>query len=195
MTLDYILINLKRELIRTFAVVDEWFDKEHPLHCYRPLDSGWCVSEVLEHISITGEQLLILIEKGAAKAIVKSQNEQAFKEALENYALMKEGLQQIAQPEAFDWHRPEHHAPTGQYELSAVRERLRDQLHQCLLTLDVLPNGEGALHHTTMNVNNLGKLDVYQCLYFLALHTQRHVVQLKKLETEFIRAGVGWNMK
>jgi hypothetical protein len=192
MTLQHILINLKRELIRTFAVVDEWFDKEHPLHCYKPADGGWCAHEVLEHISLTSHHLLTLIDKGKDKAILKSQNNELLKEALEGYTIMKDGLQAIAQPDAFTWHRPEHHAPTGQTELPAIRARLRDQLHQCLLTLDVLPNGEGALHRTSMSVNNLGDLDVYQYLYFLALHAQRHVVQLKKLETEFTSAGVGW---
>ena len=190
MTLEYILVNLKRELIRTFAVVDEWFDKEHPLHCYRPQDGGWSVSEVLEHISITTHHLLILIEKGKERAVAKSKDEEALRSAIENYTLMKEGFQDIARPGTFAWNRPDHHAPTGTAMLCEVRVAWRDQLLQCLLTLDQIPNGEGTLHQTTMSVNNLGRLDVYQYLYFLALHAQRHIVQLKKIEDEFSNADI-----
>ncbi|RAV99261.1 DinB family protein [Pseudochryseolinea flava] len=193
MTLEHILINLKRELIRTFAVVDEWFDKEHSLHCYRPQNGGWSVSEVLEHISLTTQDLLVLVEKGKQKALAKSSDEQALKSAVENYSLMKDGFQEIAKPGTFQWHRPNHHAPSGKELLTDVRAKWRDQLLHCLLTLDQLPNGEGALHQTTMTVNNLGKLDVYQYLYFLALHAQRHIIQLKKIEDEFSNADVNVN--
>jgi DinB superfamily len=195
MTLHHTLINLKRELIRTFAVVDEWFDKPHPLHCYKPQDGGWCAKDVLEHISLASRLLLALIEKGIDKALLKSEDTGALKIAIENYTLMKDGFQGVSQPGTFSWETPEHHLPSGQVELPAIRGQLRDQLHQCLFTLDVLPNGEGALHHMTMSVNDLGELDVYQQLYFLALHTQRHIVQLKKLETEFISTGIQSEVK
>ena len=71
MTFENIHINLKRELIRTFAVMDEWFDKEHPLRCYKPSSGGWSVNEVLEHVMLTNHFLLILIEKGTVKALQK----------------------------------------------------------------------------------------------------------------------------
>ena len=71
MTFENIHINLKRELIRTFAVVDEWFDKGHPLRCYKPSSGGWSVNEVLEHVMLTSHFLLIIIEKGTVKALQK----------------------------------------------------------------------------------------------------------------------------
>ena len=36
-----------------------------------------------------------------------------------------------------------------------------------------------------MTVNDLGKIDVYQYLYFLAQHAKRHVGQMEKVEAEF----------
>ena len=75
--------------------------------------------------------------------------------------------------------------PTGTKPLADVRETLRDQLYRCLCTLELLSKGQGVLHKTTMTVNNLGKLDVYQYIYFLALHVKRHVAQLKRIEQEF----------
>lgn len=186
MPLEHIIINLKRELIRTFAVVDEWFDKEHSLRSYKPTAGGWCVNEVLEHIMLTNHFLLILVEKGTMKALKNSEvgdHDACFWP--ENYSLNKPGLHQVADPNAFAWHRPEHHQPSGSRPLWEVRREIRDQLDQCLITLELLPNGEGTMYKTTMSVNNLGKLDVYEYLYFLALHAQRHLRQLEKIRSKF----------
>jgi hypothetical protein len=185
MSFDHILINLKRELIRTFAVTDEWFDRAHPLRCFKPSSGGWSINEVLEHVMLTNHYLLILIEKGADKALRASVTTSVSGLQLENYSLVNPAMLEIAQPDAFTWERPEHHQPTGQTPVQEVRRTMRDQLEQYLYILDLLPNGEGILHRTTMSVNNLGKLDVYQYLYFLALHAQRHIQQMNKVEQEF----------
>jgi hypothetical protein len=187
MTFEHIHTNLKRELIRTFAVMDEWFDKERTLRCYKPLSGGWSVNEVLEHVMLTSHFLLILIEKGTIKALHKSNGMNTAGLVPANYALGNAALQEIADPKAFPWQRPEHHQPTGQQTTHEVRREIRNQLDRCLITLDLLPNGEGVLHHTTMSVNGLGKLDVYQYVYFLALHAQRHLRQMEKIEEEFLK--------
>jgi hypothetical protein len=46
--------------------------------------------------------------------------------------------------------------------------------------LNKIQNGEGVLQTTMMSVNNLGKIDVYSYLYFLAKHAERHVSQMQK---------------
>lgn len=187
MPLEHIIINLKRELIRTFAVLDEWFDKEYSLCSYKPAAGGWSVPEVLEHIMLTNHFLLIIIDKGSTKALTKSE---AFLGSVlwpEGYSLNNPTLHEIADPNAFEWQRPEHHQPSGRHPLWEIRREVRSQLEQCLITLELLPNGEGVLHHTTMSVNNLGKLDVYQYVYFLSLHAQRHLRQMEKIEAEFVR--------
>jgi hypothetical protein len=190
MTLEYILINLKRELIRTLAVVDEWFDRDFTLLQYRPASGGWTVSEVLEHITVTNHYLLIIIEKGTEKALRRKYELTELLAIPASYTLSNQALLAIAQPDAFLWQHPEHHQPTGLKPLCDVRRTLRDQLEQCLITLELLPDGEGTLHRTTMSVNNLGKLDVYQYIYFLALHAQRHIHQLKKIEEEYSASSV-----
>jgi hypothetical protein len=134
---------------------------------------------------LTNHYLLILIEKGADKALRASSTTSVSGLQLENYSLVNPAMLEIAQPDAFTWERPEHHQPTGQTPMQEVRRTMRDQLEQYLYILDLLPNGEGILHRTTMSVNNLGKLDVYQYLYFLALHAQRHIQQMNKVEQEF----------
>src|SRR5688572_24867216 len=187
MTFENIHTNLKRELIRTFAVMDEWFDKGHPLRCYKPSSGGWSVNEVLEHVMLTNHFLLILIEKGTVKALQKYDPASNADLVPSNYSLSSPALQEIANPKAFPWQRPEHHQPTGQSSIHEVRREVRNQLDRCLITLDLLPNGEGVLHHTSMSVNGLGKLDVYQYVNFLSLHAQRHLRQMEKVEEEFIK--------
>lgn len=75
--------------------------------------------------------------------------------------------------------------PTGNKLLAEVRHQLKEQVHQCLAILAKLSNGEGVLYKTTMSVNNLGKLDVYEYIYFLAQHARRHIMQMEKNEFEF----------
>ena len=195
MHFEHILINLKRDLIRTFAVMDEWFDKDYPLRSYRPSTGGWSVDEVLEHVMLTNHFLLILIEKGCAKALKKADESGNVFALPKGYTLDNPVLLEIAKPEAFAWQRPEHHQPTGQKPMHEVRNELRNHLDMCLITLDLLPNGEGTLHRTSMSVNNLGKLDVYQYIYFLSLHIQRHLQQLKKIEDEFRSSSIAFDIE
>ena len=72
---------------------------------------------------------------------------------------------------------------TGLVEPAA--DEIRDQLNRCLIHLEMLQNGEGLLVKTTMNVNGLGKLDVYQYIYFLALHVRRHLQQLEGIREDY----------
>jgi hypothetical protein len=190
MPLDHILINLKRELIRTFAVVDEWFDKQHSLRCHKPFSGAWCVNEVLEHVMLTNHYLLIIIDNGRDKALRHSQSLINSFEVPDDYVLANKALLQIADPNAFPWQRPDHHQPKGQTGLHEIRREIRNQLDKCLITLDFLPNGEGTLHRRTMSVNNLGKLDVYQYIYFLVLHAQRHLRQMEKNEQDYFKANI-----
>jgi hypothetical protein len=191
MTIEHILQNLRRELIRTFAVVDEWFDKSDPLHHFKPAHGGWSVAEVLEHITLTNHYLLIIIEKGQEKALNKfHRKENNIDEKLKDYTLAIPGLLKVGEHKSFQWHRPDHHQPQGDKPLGELRFLLRDQLFRCLYVLECLPKGEGILHQTTMTVNDLGKLDVYQYIYFLSLHARRHVTQMCHAEIEFSNARI-----
>jgi hypothetical protein len=63
-----------------------------------------------------------------------------------------------------------------------VRDTLHRQLGECLILLDQMSGGLGALCRVTMTVNALGKIDLYQWLYFLAQHARRHLQQLAAIE-------------
>jgi hypothetical protein len=56
---------------------------------------------------------------------------------------------------------------------------MRSQQEQCIELLDKLRNGEGSLFKVTMSVNQLGRIDLYQWIYFIAQHVKRHIGQMQ----------------
>jgi len=179
-----VINKIKDELVRAFDDLFYWFRSDDQLLDHRPSNNGWTIRQILEHISLTNHFLLILIRKGVIKSIEKTSNTD-YSDLLINYDLDWEKLKVIGERRSFEWNRPEHMEPTGDKRLDEVRSQLKDQVSHCLANLDKLKNGEGALYKTTMTVNNLGKLDVYEYIYFLAQHGQRHITQMQKNESEF----------
>jgi hypothetical protein len=179
-----IIINIRQKLTTVFTEVDEWFDVPNELKVYRPSNGGWTIAQILEHITLTNFYLLKLIDKGADKAL-RNINNLNLEEELANYQFETEALKEIGMNQSFLWIRPEHMEPKGERTLQEVRFELSEQKKRCLQHLDNLPNGEGILYRTTMTVNNLGKIDVYQYIYFLAMHAQRHVQQMRRNKEEF----------
>ncbi|MGO4376028.1 DinB family protein, partial [Paenibacillus sp. MCAF20] len=96
-------------------------------------------------------------------------------------------LEQIAKHKSFEWIRPEHMEPKGDKSIIEVKTLLAEQINECKDILHEIPNGEGTLYKTTMTVNNLGKIDVYQYIYFLCQHARRHVTQMQGVIDEFSR--------
>jgi hypothetical protein len=184
MEIKNIISEIEIFLNRTFSEIEVWFDKEKNLRAYKPKSGGWNIDQVLEHIALTNHFLLILIDKGANKALHNIQN-LVLEDELKNYEFHRDKLDEVGLHKSFPWIRPEHMEPKGEKSMEEVRSELKNQLQQCLEILDKVKNGEGVLYKTTMSVNQLGKIDVYEYLYFLAQHGQRHITQMKKNETEF----------
>ena len=175
-------------LLDAFGRVDTWFDQPEALRSHLPADQGWTVDEVLDHIGLTNHFLLILIEKGVTKALANRQNLDLTAE-LARYQFEPEKLAAIGTLHAFDWVRPAHMEPRiAPRPLPQVRQQLHAQLAQALACLERLPHGEGLLYHTTMTVNGLGKLNVYEYLYFLAQHARRHLTQMQDNAAEYAAA-------
>ena len=65
---DYIQ-TIQIHLIDTHNEVLKWFNLGKDIKQYKPLDNGWSIVEILEHIGLTSHFLLILIDKGSDKAI------------------------------------------------------------------------------------------------------------------------------
>lgn len=184
MDIHAIISSTRAALYDSFHTVDLWFDKDPDLRKYKPANGGWSIDEVLEHITLTNHFLLILISKAARKA-KDNIHHLNLQEVLAHYRFDKDTLDEVGIYQSFYWIRPEHMEPTGTKCLEEIRAVLSRQLAECMGTLDLLPEGEGVLDKTTMTVNNLGKIDVYQYLYFLAKHAERHVEQMKRVEKEY----------
>lgn len=186
MSIQTTITTVQASLTSTFAALDAWFELPADLRAYRPASGGWSADEILEHVVLTNHFLLILIQKATRKAL-KNASGTDLAVAVAQHTFQLEKLRDIGQPQAFSWIRPEHMEPTGTRPTAETRAQLRRQEAECLGLLAELPNGEGLLYRTTMSVNGLGKIDVYEYLYFLAQHGQRHLTQLSQNATEFAR--------
>jgi DinB superfamily len=179
-----------------FQDLDSWFEKPADVRQFKPQNGGWTIDEILEHIYLTNHFLLIIIEKGAAKSVKNSvdlnQNDMPL-----TYDFPIEKLNEIGIHQSFNWMRPEHMEPVEKRPLSPesvrdvavlhiLRENLKYQLARSLNVLNKIQNGEGVLQTTMMSVNNLGKIDVYSYLFFLAKHAERHITQMQKNEMAYI---------
>lgn len=180
-----IIPEIRRTLDTVTRQVDAWFDKPLAVRQYRPANGGWTVDEILEHISLTSHFLLKLIEKGAGKAL-RNINQLQLDQELKSYVFERDKLDEIGLYKSFEWIRPEHMEPTGTADMAEIRRLIQAQRDRCLDWLDKMPNGEGILYRITMSVNNLGKIDVYQYIYFLAQHAKRHLAQMERNEREFL---------
>lgn len=190
MEINRLLAELKADIEATFALVDSWFDQPASLRAHVPADYGWTVDEVLNHIGLTNHYLLILIEKGTTKALANPHGLD-LQAAVASYEFPRERLAAIGMLHAFPWARPDHMEPRAYPRpLPVVRQQLHDQLAQTLRVLSRLAKGEGVLHQTTMSVNELGKLNVYEYVYFLAQHARRHLTQMQDNRAEWLATPV-----
>lgn len=180
-----VINRIKNELIRTFDALFYWFKIDEQLLDHRPLNQGWTIMQVLEHISLTNHFLLILIRKGVIKSIEKA-SKTDYLDLVINYDLDWDKLKEIGEHRSFKWNRPEHMEPTNRILLSDVKILLEQQLQECKSLIDQIPNGEGVLYKTMMSVNSLGKIDVYHYIYFLVQHINRHLRQMEEIRLEFM---------
>lgn len=178
--------DLKNHLTFSFTEVDRWFEKDNQILNYQPSKGGWAVHQILEHIYLTNFYLLILIEKGSKKAM-RNSLEPDLESEIENYSFNKENFEKVGEYGAFEWIRPEHMEPKGEQSLIEIRNLIVQQYHQCLHYLELMKNGEGVLYKTTMTVNDLGKINVYEYIYFLSLHAQRHITQMENNQSEMTK--------
>jgi hypothetical protein len=185
MKIEDVMNVIKGELSHVREDLLDWLNHDETHLYYRPANGGWSSMQVLEHIMLTSHFLLILIEKGTAKA-KRSALTTPVREDWENYRFVSEALNEVAIHKSFTWDRPVHMEPTGNMSLGEVKDRILAQFIRCEEYLELLKNGEGTLYLTTMTVNGIGKLDVYQYIYFLVLHAKRHLTQLDRNKDEFM---------
>lgn len=169
----------------TFARLDDLCTRPAAdLHHRPPYAAAWTMAEHLEHVSLVNHFLLLTIGKGVASALrrARSQPVPAGESDLARLA-------PIADPGAFSWEPPGHMIPTGTQPINEVRTLLVSQHARCLALLGRMAAGEGRLCSFRMSVYNLGRLDMYQWLYFLARHGCWHLAFLQLRDAGGLDSG------
>ncbi|WP_438449479.1 DinB family protein [Gorillibacterium sp. sgz5001074] len=186
MTVGKTIKVIKEDITKTLSDVLKWFEKTQSLMSYIS-GTTWSIEQILEHIALTNHYLLILVRKGQEKSLLLAKDPKHLEEALQNYKYNLDELNEIAIFKSFTWVRPEHMEPKGDLTRDEVKDKILEQMNECLVILERLKQGEGILYKTKMTVNNLGKIDVYQYIYFLIQHTKGHIAQMKGIEEEHSR--------
>ncbi len=169
---------LMGEIEDVFGRLDAWCLRPLKILDLTPPDVGWSVRLILEHIGIVNRYLLLTLGKGV-KLAVRRAVIKPIPEKESNLAMFTE----IADPDAFDWRPPEHMIPQGSVSIDEIRSTLAFQHRECCRLLEKMPKGEGFLHTVRMSVRNLGRLDMYQWLWFILMHARRHLMQMERVET------------
>lgn len=181
MAFESTIATVRAALVQISADLDIWFDQPERLRRHVPATGGWSIDQILEHIALTNHFLLLTCEKHSRIARNR---------AARGSGVVPEGesdlerMATIGERGSFPWIRPEHMEPTGTRDLAEVRAVILQQWSRCHSILDTLGGGEGSLCHITMTVNNLGKIDLYQWLYFMVLHARRHIRQMEAIASE-----------
>lgn len=175
---------VRANFAETFVRLDDWCTRPEELLLRRPSSpEAWSTLEHLEHVALVNHFLLLTIGKGTATALRRARS-QSIPAGESDLAC----LAPIADPSAFPWEPPGHMVPTGAKQPAEVRSELSGQLEQCRGLLERMAGGEGKLCSYTMSVYHLGKLDMYQWLFFLAQHGRWHLAFLVRREMD--RAGL-----
>ena len=170
---------IRIELQETFAAVDLWFDVEPQVRAYLPQAGRWSIDLILEHIALTNHFLMLTLEKQISKA-----EKRAAQMPIPDGESDLDLLNPIGERGSFGWERPDHMEPAGKSTSEEVRRQLTAQRDCCLQSIERIKDGVGSLVLTTMTVNGLGKIDIYQWVYFLVQHAKRHLQQMQAIQLE-----------
>ena len=179
MTINYTTTTLKRDLIRSFAVLDSWFDKDDDFLDFRPPD-GDSVRDVFAHALNTGDALMKVIDAGGSHARTMSPDRI---ENVADYELTlnleeKNAMSLLAT--LFTGDRPLNNCKS----LPEIRSELRDKLDRCLCHLELLSNGESALFSRDLGATD--SIDLYQGIQLLSIALKQYAAALKAAENQFI---------
>lgn len=172
-----VIVTVRKELIRSISGLDAWFDKEDALMDMKPSSGNWNVRELLQSVMLSNRFLLNFIDKGYGKAIQGHKSE--VEELVHSYRLESEALLSAVNHKSHELVK--NHLTSLNSPLPSIRREIREQLDRCLIHLELLDNGDGILYKTGMAIDGLGQLDIYQMIYFLALHVKCHLLELQKL--------------
>lgn len=177
---------IQQRIQETNRALSLWFGEPDVVRRYYPQSGGWSIDDILEHISLTSFFLLKIIRKHVERALKRATTGNPI--SGDESDLQK--LEPVGIRGSTKWIRPDHMEPTGKVDMEDVKVQLEEQFAECLSFLEQMSDGSGSLATVNMSVGNLGKMDMYQWIYFLTLHAWRHHFQMKEVREEFYRKRV-----
>jgi hypothetical protein len=172
MVMENVITKIRNELIRSISGIDAWFDKEALLD-HREASGTRTVRELLEDVMLANRYLLEIIDNGRTNSKEESL---VVDVPMDKYCLTSQALDQAAIDRSVNM---TYESRSGlQVSMHEVRYEIREQLDRCLIHLELLMDGGGSLFTTSLSVGELGRLDVYQSIYFLAVHVRLSLGQL-----------------
>lgn len=170
------IARVRDALVEVYDELDAWTRRPAEFLAFRPGPGQWTAAEILEHVALTNFYV--------AQSIGKLWPEVVKASRAEHPDLYGESdldrLEPIGSRGAFDWPHPERVAPSGRIPVDQVRLALREERRAALNLLSLAPDGKGALATRRSIAPGAGELDLYQWLYFIAMHGRRHLQQLRE---------------
>ena len=153
---------------------------------HRLSNQGWCPLEILEHVSLANRFLILTLDKWKKKADRRIET-QPLAPGQQEMGLGR--IRPIGQRGSFHWKNPDHMAPCGNRSLDDLLSEIRDQANHLKATLHGMRDGRGLLCKITMNVHQLGKINLYQWIAFIVEHARRHQQQLEEIRMDHLLKG------
>jgi len=168
MTTGTIHTELKREIIRAFAVIDEWFDREPALLTHRSPNGGNSVIELLERTVHANGYLLD--HDGVLPRIDQSIE----KEMADHWLsiLLLNDLSSTA-GQCFD--------PASGRDSKRIRYEFREQLDLCICTLELLMHAAGDADQPL----GTDRIEFYQRISFMVVYMKCQAQNLLNLAKQF----------
>ena len=140
-----------------------------------PGAGAWSPAQIGQHVALTNRFLFVLVDKIATKGKKRLQAS-AIPDEVPNFNV----LERLASRE-LRWTHPAHMSPGHDANVEEARAQLDLDRRRALELLEAGRDGSGSLHRIRMSVvEGDDRLDLYQYLMVIALHTERHAAQVRR---------------
>lgn len=167
------------ELTNAFNRLFDVFSVREDLLYHQPLNGGWSIYEVLEHVVLANHFLFRIVNKQAEKAMLQA-NRFGNQTNNQPYKLNTATLKNMELNGSYIWVPQRYTEPGGDTALLELKISLHDQLKQAIELL-----GNEQLLKAIEETYVAGKIDALHYLYFMVQHMQRHLDQVSRLKQEF----------
>jgi hypothetical protein len=173
-----IVTKIRTELTQAFDQLFDVFTIREDVLYYQPINDGWSIHQVLEHLLLANYFLLRIANKQVDRAFQLATVTDVNK--AKEYRLDVVTLNRMGLTGSYIWVPQRFTEPAGEMPLLELKMVLHDQLSR---SLSLLKN-ETALK-AIINTQEPGRIDALHYLYFLAQHIQRHLDQIARVKKEF----------